>query len=376
MKLGAALSEQARRVAARSTKHVLLRRGRELEMFVGCGFPKSGTVWLCQLLGTALGVPYPREYRSPIAMSSIIHAHWRFDPRFPPAAYIRRDGRDVMVSLYFYYVRAMALTGKPARARNIRDMFTSIYGPRFDPEAVRDNLPRFVETQMQGPRGSDGLAWHEHVADWWGRPGVSQVAYEDLLSDPVREVGRMTAELGRAIDRGLPRSPSIAGHSPGRRAATPGERTGQASPAKAWQVTGRTISRVRPARRLTRWPAIRWSSSAMPLTATGTPSCDHEQSTPSMRRAIKRFLGSAPGLAMCRAQKSTCPISITTACPPRPTHTRAIAAGGPREPAPARSRDRTPVRGRMSPGECMNGSPVGSTELPSFRREVRVHLSR
>jgi hypothetical protein len=133
-------------------------------------------------------------------MASIIHAHWRFDPRFPPAAYIRRDGRDVMVSLYFYYVRALTLTGKPARARNVRDMFNSIYGPRFDPTAVRDNLPRFVETQMQAPRGSDGLAWHEHVADWWDRPDVSHVAYEDLLSDPVREVGRVTAELGRSTE--------------------------------------------------------------------------------------------------------------------------------------------------------------------------------
>lgn len=200
MTAGRRIGEYARRAAARGTKQVLLRRGRELDMVLGVGFPKSGTVWLCQLLGTALGVPYPREYRSPIAMSSIIHAHWRYDPRFPPAAYIQRDGRDVMVSMYFYYVRALGIDGKPARARQLREMFESIYGPSFDPSAVRANLPRFIETQVEAPRSSDGLAWHQHVADWHERPGVAEVAYEELLAAPVPAVARLMGELGREPD--------------------------------------------------------------------------------------------------------------------------------------------------------------------------------
>lgn len=174
-------------------------------MYVGCGFPKSGTVWLCQLLGTALGVPYPREYRSPIAMASVIHAHWRYDQKFPPSAYIRRDGRDVMISLYFYYVRALDIAQKPARAQKLREMFNHIYGPGFDPTAVRENMPRFIETQLKSPRGSDGLAWHHHVSDWWDRPNVAHTSYEELLTDAVPAVVRLMNELKGTGDEHIAR---------------------------------------------------------------------------------------------------------------------------------------------------------------------------
>ena len=191
------VGEQLRRVAARSTREIVLRRGRDLGMYVGAGYPKSGTVWLCQLLGTYLGVPFPRDYRMPIAMASVIHAHWRYDTRLPPASYIRRDGRDVMVSLYFFYTRALEGPAKPARAAELREIFEGLYGPRFDPAAVRDNLPRFIEWQLREPRGSAGLPWHQHVADWWGRPGVAQVSYEGLLAEPATELaGAMDTMTG------------------------------------------------------------------------------------------------------------------------------------------------------------------------------------
>lgn len=195
-------SEQLRRLAARGTREVLRRRGDELGMFIGCGFPKSGTVWLCQLMGTALGVPYPREYRSPIAMAAVIHAHWRFDPSFPSSAYIRRDGRDVVVSRYFYYVRALTGQGKPRRARRLHAIFHRLYGPRFDPDDARGNLPRFIEAQFAEPLGSAGLAWHQHIEDWWDRPRVTHVSYEQLLEDPVPIVTKLMDALG---GRGDPR---------------------------------------------------------------------------------------------------------------------------------------------------------------------------
>ena len=179
------IEEQLRRVAARSTKEIVLRRGAALGMYVGCGYPKSGTVWLCQLMSTYLGVPYPREYRSPIAMASVIHAHWRYDPRIPASAYITRDGRDVLLSLYHFYVRAMTLKEKPRRARWVQELFRSLYGDGFDPYSVRENLPRFIEHEARSPRGSEGLAWHQHVADWRRRPGIVQISYEGLLADPV-----------------------------------------------------------------------------------------------------------------------------------------------------------------------------------------------
>lgn len=188
--------ELARLVAARATRQIVLWRGQQLGMYLGCGFPKSGTVWLCQLLSTAVGVPYPREYRSPIAMSAIVHAHWRYTRKVPPTAYIRRDGRDVMVSLYFFYVRALDLKAKPQRAAALRERFYRLYGPNFDPTAIRENLPKFIESESAAPQGSDGLSWHQHVQDWWGRPGVAQLSYEELRRDTVGTLIRVLRNLG------------------------------------------------------------------------------------------------------------------------------------------------------------------------------------
>lgn len=195
MTVSAKLSEQARRAAARSTKEILRRHGTELGMLMGCGFPKSGTVWLCQLLGTSLGLPYPRDYRMPIAMPAVIHGHWGYDQRFPKTAYIRRDGRDVIMSRYFYFVRVMGLPKKPARSQQLKDLFERLYGPNFDTGAVRANLPRFIEYQFTSSSGPDGLNWAQHVSDWWDRPHVAQVAYEELLNDPEDSLSRVVAEL-------------------------------------------------------------------------------------------------------------------------------------------------------------------------------------
>ena len=185
--------ENLRAISARLTHQVVLRRGRSLGMYVGCGFPKSGTVWLCQLLGTTLGVPYPRNYQSPVMMEAVIHAHWRWSPRLPPTAYIRRDGRDVIVSLYFHFQRAMSLDRNPLRRRRLDDRLAHVWG-EGDPADIRSNLPRFIESEMTSPLASP-LPWQKHVADWWGRPGVSQVSYEGLLADPETELRRVVHEL-------------------------------------------------------------------------------------------------------------------------------------------------------------------------------------
>lgn len=187
--------EQMRRAAAFSTRHVALRWGSSLPMWVGCGFPKSGTVWLCQLMAAYLGVPYPRDYKMPIVMPSVVHAHWAYDRRFPPAAYIRRDGRDVMVSMYFYYVRAMRMQKSPNRVRQLSRRFEKLFGATFDPQQVRGNLPRFIEYEMQHPRATDAQAWHVHVADWWDRPRVHHTQYEALLADSEAELGRLMSQL-------------------------------------------------------------------------------------------------------------------------------------------------------------------------------------
>lgn len=190
-----AFEEHLRRISARATKTVVLHQGEKIGMTLGCGFPKSGTVWLCQMLASYLGVPYPKSYMLPIAMESVIHTHWDYDPRFPRTAYIVRDGRDIVVSLYYYYVRAMNSDRNPSRAQWVNRDFTYLYGQNFDPDDSLANLPKFIEFFWNSPRATHGRRWSDHVGDWIGRPQVSTVTYEELRTDPILAMSELVQDL-------------------------------------------------------------------------------------------------------------------------------------------------------------------------------------
>jgi hypothetical protein len=68
-------------------------------LYVVNEFPKSGGTWVGQMLGRALGVPFPRN-RFPMLRSSVMHGHY-LDPWGMKNVVVPwRDGRDVMVSWY------------------------------------------------------------------------------------------------------------------------------------------------------------------------------------------------------------------------------------------------------------------------------------
>lgn len=182
------VEERLRRYSAATTHRILARRGRSLGMWMGVGFPKSGTNWLCELMGTTLGLPVPVDYQLPIMFKAVVHSHYTYNPRFPNAIYIRRDGRDVMTSFYFYWTRAIRMNKNPRFSRGIREIFTQLYGASFDPADVQGNLPKFIEYQMTVAPTTVGVPWHAHVKDWWERPNVGHVTFEGLLNDPVEEM--------------------------------------------------------------------------------------------------------------------------------------------------------------------------------------------
>lgn len=193
--------ENMRRVARGATHQIALRRGKQLDMWVGCGYPKSGTVWMCKMLGSVLGTPVPIDYQLPIMMASVVHAHWTYDSRMPPAIYIRRDGRDVTVSMYFFWTMLLTLKRDPKTQRELERIFHQIYGPRFDPADVQGNMPKFIEYQMTVAPTTHGITWQQHVRDWWDRPGVGHVSYEGLLKDAATELGAgLVQATGREFD--------------------------------------------------------------------------------------------------------------------------------------------------------------------------------
>lgn len=197
MNVRAHVDENLRRVSARVTRQIVLRQGTELGMVVGAGYPKSGTVWLCQLMANYLGVPYPQNYLSPIAMKSVVHAHWRWDARLPPSGYIIRDGRDVMTSFYFFHMRALRQDKNPGLRRRLQAHYDHLLGPGFDPADSRANMARFIESTMQKGPATHGVPWHQHVREWAGTPrsNVGVVRYEDLLADTATNLGALMAQV-------------------------------------------------------------------------------------------------------------------------------------------------------------------------------------
>lgn len=195
------VEEKLRAFSTRITHQIMLRRGQRLGMWFAGGFPKSGTSWVADLMGTALGVPMPREYQLPIMMRSVVHGHWRYDPRMTPAVYVRRDGRDVMVSYYFFLMRALELDRNPTVKRGLVEIFDGLFGPGWDPDDSRGNMPRFVEYLMGEAPFTKGLAWHQHIDDWWDRPRVGHVTYEELQADTASTLARgLSTASGEPFD--------------------------------------------------------------------------------------------------------------------------------------------------------------------------------
>ena len=180
-RLARLLEEQMRRGSSRTTEHIARRFGNHFPMWIGCGYPKSGTVWLCRLMSSYLGVPYPQNYALPIAMRSVVHAHWKYHPGLPRTAYILRDGRDVLVSLYFYNMNAVVERRHPRHASKLDERYRRAFGERFDPLDVRSNLPRFIQLEMENPSCGSPLVAGPHSQLAW--PGATISHRRQLRSD-------------------------------------------------------------------------------------------------------------------------------------------------------------------------------------------------
>src|ERR671916_739770 len=107
-----------------------------LPLYVVNEFPKSGGTWVGQMLGRALGVPFPRN-RLPVLRPSIMHGHY-LDPRgMKNVVVVWRDGRDEQIT--GYHEQLPPLVCKEYQVRSPRrelplDYYDDLY----------TNLPAFI----------------------------------------------------------------------------------------------------------------------------------------------------------------------------------------------------------------------------------------
>ena len=146
------------------------------------GFPKSGTVWVTQLVADSLRLPFPQISVLPVGCAAVLHGHEPMSPKQGPGVYVLRDGRDAMVSLYFHLARRVPEGDRPTLTRQQRRQFPGL----VNKANVRDNLPAFLEAQFAKPYATHGLTWADHARRYFDvRPDrCPMVRYEDLLADP------------------------------------------------------------------------------------------------------------------------------------------------------------------------------------------------
>ncbi len=148
-------------------KHVLLTE-----------YPKSGGTWLGNLLSDYLDLPFPR-HRFPGFSPSVLHGHNPYSSRFDNRCVVlHRDGRDVMVSLY-YHLLFNNQFNNPAFVQEMRQRL-----PFHDYDDIQSNFMQFLEYIQNNRFSSYKTTWQEFVLGYADKP-VLMVRYEDLLEHPV-----------------------------------------------------------------------------------------------------------------------------------------------------------------------------------------------
>ena len=186
------------RVQAAATTVMMRGWPAKFPVYVVNEYPRSGGTWIAQMLSAALHIPFTRN-RIPKFRSSVLHAHSLHPFRMRNVVAVFRDGRDVMVSYYFYHFFYLP------QSKLYVSHVTPYLGVK-DPEDVEKYLPRFIEFMLATPR-QPAFGWQEFVSRWWQRPGVCCVRYEDVRANPAAALVSIVQELaGIPLDRGEARS--------------------------------------------------------------------------------------------------------------------------------------------------------------------------
>ncbi len=197
------------------------------------GYPKSGTTWACQLVADYLQLPFPRFSLLPVGCPAAVQGHELVRKRYRRGVYVLRDGRDVLVSQYFFMARSIPEGDRPRLTARQRRIFPGL----VNKANVRDNIAAFVDRQMTKPESSP-VNWGDHVRSYFegNNPNIALLRYEDLLGDSgsilAEAMSRLTGEspdFDRAADSMRRFSfQRQAGRSPGQEDRSSFMRKGQA----------------------------------------------------------------------------------------------------------------------------------------------------
>lgn len=166
---------------------------KRIPVTVVTGFPKSGTVWVTQMIADYLQLPFIDLSYTPVGCPAVIHTHYRVPKKNGlPMVYVARDGRDTIVSMYYYLSQHLPEGDNPQIPRWLRRYFRGLKN-KAD---IREFLPRFIEYQFDRPTGCR-INWNEHLRSYFDttRQDIPFVRYEDLLDNTKIEMTRVFETL-------------------------------------------------------------------------------------------------------------------------------------------------------------------------------------
>ena len=176
------------------------------------GYPKSGNTWLCFLLAYCLNAEYDdldapgihptNDYQRRYVKGGLAHPSYQNQigqilkthrqeskgmSLEEPLVYIIRDGRDVMVSYYFYrhtYINARNSQFWKQWLLKIRHFFNS----SSNNTANYQNFSAFLRQYTD--------EWLTHVSTWLQHQHTALIRYEDLKTAPEATLDRLFRQLG------------------------------------------------------------------------------------------------------------------------------------------------------------------------------------
>ena len=157
------------------------------EIYLVNEYPKSGGTWLKLMLSEALQLPAWTK-NDPQWGSCVMQAHWLKPRTRCRTIALFRDGRDVMVSLYYHSF---------FRNEFQNAEYTEYMKEKFnfsDLNDIRSNLLPFMQVVFDTPI-SPAFSWSDFASNWLGRDDVVVCTYEELRSDTVRTLQRLVREL-------------------------------------------------------------------------------------------------------------------------------------------------------------------------------------
>ena len=155
--------------------------------------PKSGGNWVSQMLAEYLEIPNPHN-RLPPRCRCIVHGHFLHVAEANNTIVMWRDGRDVIVSHYYYHL---------FHRRTTMPGWAEAQQKRLGIEDVQDvqrYLPRFIEYCFtDGPPRR--MSWRSFAETWKSRTGYVETSYEDMQKNPRQELKKILDYLSvHAID--------------------------------------------------------------------------------------------------------------------------------------------------------------------------------